>query len=159
MDPVRISLPLAEFGSPEIVTFDNFPFSDGKDHFALVFKSSGVPPLVPLVRVHSECITGDLLGLHEKIKSYALQDEGLDTFEANVKLGHLEDKRSYVIAADMLKVLGVSAIRLLTRNPEKARQLALSGIHVVEQISTRRYLTEHNDRYLRAKEKLGNNLK
>lgn len=188
MDPARISLPLDEFGSPEIVTFDNFPFSDGKDHFALVFKSSGAEASAPMVRVHSECVTGDLLGslrcdcgpqlrealsrlvseggiliylrqegrgigLHEKIRSYALQDQGLDTFEANVKLGHLEDKRSYAIAADMLKVLGVSAIRLLTRNPEKARQLALSGIQVVEQISTRRYLTDYNDRYLLAKEK------
>jgi GTP cyclohydrolase II len=49
------------------------------------------------------------IGLHEKIRSYALQDEGLDTFEANVKLGHQEDKRSYAIAAEMLKVLGVTA--------------------------------------------------
>lgn len=194
MDPARITLPLGEFGSPEIVTFDNFPFSDGKDHFALVFKGPDGDAAEPLVRVHSECVTGDLLGslrcdcgpqlrealsrlfseggiliylrqegrgigLHEKIRSYALQDQGLDTFEANVKLGHLEDKRSYAIAAEMLKVLGVSEIRLLTRNPEKARQLTSSGIHVVEQISTRRYLTDYNDRYLLAKEKLGKKLR
>jgi len=194
MDPVRISLPLREFGAPQIVTFNNFPFSDGKDHFALVFKNSSADVAVPLVRVHSECVTGDLLGslrcdcgpqlrealgrfsseggiliylrqegrgigLHEKIRSYALQDEGLDTFEANVKLGHQEDKRSYAIAAEMLKVLGATAIRLLTRNPEKARQLGLSGIQVVEQVNTKRYPTEHNDRYLLAKEKRGRNTK
>ena len=188
MDPARISLPLREFGTPEIVSFNNFPFSDGKDHFALVFSSPAAGVAVPLVRVHSECVTGDLLGslrcdcgpqlrealgrlsveggiliylrqegrgigLHEKIRSYALQDEGLDTFEANVKLGHQEDKRSYAIAAEMLKVLGVTAIRLLTRNPEKARQLGASGIQVVERVSTKRYPTEHNDRYLLAKEK------
>jgi GTP cyclohydrolase II len=192
MDPARISLPLREFGSPEIVTFDNYPFSDGKDHFALVFKNLGAAVSAPLVRVHSECVTGDLLGslrcdcgpqlreglsrfaseggiliylrqegrgigLHEKIRSYALQDEGLDTFEANVKLGHQEDKRSYGIAAEMLKVLGVTAIRLLTRNPEKARQLSMSGINVVERVNTKRYPTEHNDRYLLAKEKRGGN--
>jgi GTP cyclohydrolase II len=192
MDPVRISLPLREFGTPEIVSFNNFPFADGKDHFALVFHSAGDAVAAPLVRVHSECITGDLLGslrcdcgpqlrealsrfsseggiliylrqegrgigLHEKIRSYALQDEGLDTFEANVKLGHQEDKRSYAIAAEMLKVLGATSIRLLTRNSEKARQLSLSGIHIVEQVNTKRYPTEHNDRYLLAKEKRGKN--
>jgi GTP cyclohydrolase II len=192
MDPPRISLPLREFGSPDIVTFDNFPFSDGKDHFALVFKNPSAGVAAPLVRVHSECVTGDLLGslrcdcgpqlrealgrfsseggiliylrqegrgigLHEKIRSYALQDGGLDTFEANVKLGHQEDKRSYAIAADMLKVLGVTSIRLLTRNSEKARQLSLSGIRIVEQVNTKRYPTEHNDRYLLAKEKRGKN--
>lgn len=192
MDPARISLPLREFGSPEIVTFDNYPFYDGKDHFALVFKSLGAEVSAPLVRVHSECVTGDLLGslrcdcgpqlrealsrfsseggvliylrqegrgigLHEKIRSYALQDQGLDTFEANVKLGHQEDKRSYAIAAEMLKVLGVTAIRLLTRNSEKARQLSMSGINVVEQVHTKRYRTDYNDRYLLAKEQRGRN--
>jgi GTP cyclohydrolase II len=188
MDPARISLPLREFGSPEIVTFDNYPFSDGKDHFALVFTTADAEAGAPMVRVHSECVTGDLLGslrcdcgpqlrealsrfsskggiliylrqegrgigLHEKIRSYALQDQGLDTFEANVKLGHQEDKRSYTVAAEMLKVLGITSIRLLTRNPEKARQLGASGIHVVEQVSTKKYPTDYNDRYLLAKEK------
>jgi GTP cyclohydrolase II len=169
------------------LTFDNFPFADGKDHFALIFQGSASRANAPLVRVHSECVTGDLLGslrcdcgqqlrealtrlsreggvliylrqegrgigLHEKIRSYALQDDGLDTFEANVKLGHQEDSRSYTIAAEILKVLDIAAVRLLTLNPEKVQQLSAAGIDVVEQVKTQEYENALNHRYLRAKE-------
>ncbi len=168
------------------MTFDNFPFADGKDHFALIFKGPDTKR-ASLVRVHSECVTGDLLGslrcdcgqqlrealtrlsteggiliylrqegrgigLHEKIRSYSLQDEGLDTFEANVKLGHQEDSRSYAIAAGMLKALGISTVRLMTRNPEKTQQLTAAGIDIVEEVKTQEYGNELNARYLQAKE-------
>ena len=112
----------------------------------------------PLVRPHSECLTGDVfgsqrcdcgpqlreaveriadsggfllylrqegrgIGLYAKLDAYALQDTGLDTYEANLALGHGEDERSYLVAAQMLHALGVSRVALLSNNPDKARQL------------------------------------
>ena len=71
------------------------------------------------------------IGLDEKMRAYKLQDSGLDTFEANMRLGHPEDGRSYSIAADILRELGISKIKLFTRNPDKVNQMRKFGIDVV----------------------------
>ncbi|WP_062202072.1 GTP cyclohydrolase II [Demequina salsinemoris] len=140
----------------------------------------------PLVRPHSECLTGDVLGsercdcgpqlreaveriadaggfllylrqegrgigLYAKLDAYALQDSGLDTYEANVALGHGEDERDYTAVAQMLDAVGVGRIRLLSNNPDKASQLAALGVQVDEQVPTRVHLTDANARYLTAK--------
>lgn len=142
--------------------------SDGTDHLALVKHPL---PAVPLVRVHSECLTGEALGslrcdcgaqlqesmrqvsesdggvviylrnhegrgigLANKIMAYALQDKGYDTVEANTALGFAPDPRDYGVAAHMLTSLGITSLRLLSNNPDKAKALAKMGIKVVEQI-------------------------
>ncbi|SNY44918.1 GTP cyclohydrolase II [Paractinoplanes atraurantiacus] len=169
-------------------TADVFTFTglaDGREHLAL-----GLGPWrdaeVPLVRPHSECLTGDVfgsarcdcgpqlreaaerittaggfllylrqegrgIGLYAKLDAYALQDTGLDTYEANLALGHGEDERDYTAAAQMLHTLGADRIRLLSNNPDKAAQLAALGIGIVEQIPTGVHLSDTNARYLETK--------
>ncbi len=141
---------------------------------------------VPLVRPHSECLTGDVfgsqrcdcgaqlreaveriadaggyllylrqegrgIGLYAKLDAYALQDTGLDTYEANLALGHGEDERSYLAAAQMLRALGVPRIALLSNNPEKARQLNRFGVAVSVRVPTGVHLSQANARYLATK--------
>jgi 3,4-dihydroxy 2-butanone 4-phosphate synthase/GTP cyclohydrolase II len=166
----------------------------GKEHMALTLGDPSQPG-APLVRVHSECLTGDVfgsrrcdcgdqlraalariatekrgvllylrqegrgIGLGNKITAYALQDEGLDTVEANHQLGFPADARSYEVAAHMLKDLGIGAVRLLTNNPDKIEGLAQHGIGVVERVPHE--VTHHaeNAAYLRAKAlKMGHEL-
>jgi GTP cyclohydrolase II len=140
----------------------------------------------PLVRPHSECLTGDVfgsqrcdcgpqlreaveriagvggflmylrqegrgIGLYTKLDAYALQDAGLDTYEANVALGHREDERDYTAAAQMLGALGVERVALLSNNPDKAEQLNRLGVTVIERVPTGMYLTPANAGYLAAK--------
>jgi len=146
----------------------------------------------PLVRVHSQCLTGDVftsqrcdcraqlefslrkiarepsgillylpqegrgIGLINKVKAYELQDGGLDTVEANRRLGFAADSRDYDFAAAALKALGVRAVRLLSNNPEKVRQLERGGIRVVERVPCRPRTSHHSRAYLRTKkDKLG----
>ena len=163
----------------------------GRDHLALVRGNvHGSPP--PLVRLHSECLTGDVfgsqrcdcgpqlhkalelvaaegrgvivylrqegrgIGLCNKVRAYALQDQGLDTVEANVYLGFPADARDYAIAALILKDLGLRRVRLMTNNPQKVQDLERHGIDVVERVPLVVPPTAHNWRYLRTKrEKLG----
>ena len=188
MDITRTVLPLEHYGSPEIVSFRGLPGGDDKDHFALIFPSRQDKPKDPLVRIHSECVTGDVLGslrcdcgkqlaealsrlsleggiliylrqegrgigLDEKLRAYKLQDSGFDTYEANVRLGHQEDARSYALAAEILRVLEVPRIRLLTRNPDKVRQLRNAGIDVALQVKTGLHVNPRNEKYLQAKER------
>jgi len=91
------------------------------------------------------------IGLYAKLEAYALQDLGLDTYEANLALGHREDERSYVAAAQMLQALGVSEVALLSNNPDKARQLRRCGVSVAAQVPTAVHLSAANGRYLAAK--------
>jgi GTP cyclohydrolase II len=165
----------------EVVTFDGL--LDGLEHLAIVL---GQPGDVPLVRLHSECLTGDVLGsrrcdcgpqLHEavdriepiggyllylrqegrgiglyaKLDAYLLQDEGLDTYDANLALGYAPDARDYTAAAQMLAALGVDRLALLSNNPDKAAQLTAHGLDVVERVPTAVHLTSSNRRYLAAK--------
>ena len=188
MDITRTILPLEHHGSPEIVSFRGLPGGDGKDHFALIFPSRQGSSKEPLVRIHSECVTGDVLGslrcdcgkqleealsrlsleggiliylrqegrgigLDQKLRAYKLQDSGFDTFEANVRLGHQEDARSYALAAEILRGLEVPKIRLLTRNPDKVRQLRDAGIDVALQVKTGLHINPRNEKYLQAKER------
>ena len=140
-----------------------------------------------LVRVHSECLTGDLfgsykcdcgkqfeqslkaidknggvfiylrqegrgIGLFEKIKAYQIQQEGYDTFEANVMLGHPPDQRTYEMAAKALFDLSIDKIELMTNNPSKVTALALLGINVVKQRSLPIKACKHNKKYLETKQ-------
>ena len=148
---------------------------------------------VPLVRLHSECLTGDALGsarcdcgpqlaeaverlsevggylvylrqegrgigLYNKLDAYALQDRGLDTFEANRALGFGDDERSYGVAAQMLLALGVDRVSLLTNNPDKIDQLHAAGVTVEDFLTTGLHLSPVNRRYLSAKAGHGHRL-
>lgn len=166
----------------------------GKEHIALIRGDLSTMPTsyAPLVRLHSECLTGDVfgsrrcdcgqqlegamnlvvseglgvilylrqegrgIGLENKVRAYNLQDEGLDTVEANERLGFLPDERDFAVGAHMLRSLGVRAIRLITNNPEKGDTLSRFGISVVERIPM---IVEHDpvrEGYLKTKkEKLG----
>jgi GTP cyclohydrolase II len=162
---------------------------DGIEHVALVKGDLQGQERV-LVRVHSECLTGDVfgsvrcdcgeqldvamakiieagtgaiiylrghegrgIGLGNKILAYELQDQGRDTVEANLDLGLPIDTRSYEMAAQMLKHLGVATIRLMTNNPGKMQKLAAHGLHIVERIPVITQRTPHNTLYLRTKQK------
>ena len=146
----------------------------------------------PLVRVHSQCLTGDVftsercdcraqlefslrkiakepsgvllylpqegrgIGLINKLKAYELQDGGLDTVEANRRLGFADDARDYEFAAEALKALGIRDVRLLSNNPDKVTQLESAGIRVVERVPCRPRTSKHSAAYLRTKkDKLG----
>jgi 5-amino-6-(5-phosphoribosylamino)uracil reductase len=158
------------------------------DRAAAVTSAGGQPP--PLVRLHSECLTGDVfgsqrcdcgaqvreaveriadsggfllylrqegrgIGLYAKLEAYGLQDGGLDTYQANLALGHREDERSYLAAAQMLHALGVRQIALLSNNPDKAQQLQRFGVRVTELVPTAVHLSEANARYLATKAQRG----
>jgi 3,4-dihydroxy 2-butanone 4-phosphate synthase/GTP cyclohydrolase II len=168
---------------------------DGTHHIALV-KGKISPDTPILVRVHSECLTGDIfasrrcdcgsqlhaamerveqegagviiymrghegrgIGLHGKIQAYKLQEEGLDTVEANLKLGFPMDLRDYGIGAQIISDLGVRKIRLMTNNPRKIIGLEGHHLEIVEQVPIKQEPNEHNARYLETKKtKLGHKL-
>jgi GTP cyclohydrolase II len=191
----QVTVPL-RFPDGYAATADVFSFHglvDGREHLALALGdwaaavargASGGPP--PLVRPHSECLTGDVfgsqrcdcgpqlreaveriaatggfvlylrqegrgIGLYAKLEAYALQDTGMDTYEANLALGHSEDERDYTVAAQMLGALGAGRVALLTNNPDKAEQLDRLGVTVAEQVPTAVHLSPANARYLAAK--------
>jgi len=146
----------------------------------------------PIVRIHSQCLTGDVfhslrcdcrqqlelalatiadagagillyenqegrgIGLMAKLQAYELQDQGRDTIEANLELGYKADCRLYELPAEMLKIMGVKAVRLITNNPEKVEALVSAGIEVTERISALVPESDENARYLETKrEKMG----
>lgn len=192
----RVTVPL-RFPDGYSATAEVFTFAglvDGKEHLLLglgdwqgaLLRAALGGSSAPLVRPHSECLTGDVfgsercdcgpqlreaveriaeaggfllylrqegrgIGLYAKLDAYALQDAGLDTYEANVALGRGEDERDYAAAVQMLKALGSERIRLLTNNPDKASQLERLGVAVTERVATGVHVTDANTRYLIAK--------
>jgi GTP cyclohydrolase II len=177
--------------SARVFTFDRL--ADGREHLALglgdwrsaLARSARGGP-APLVRPHSECLTGDVfgsercdcgpqlreaveriadggglllylrqegrgIGLYAKLDAYALQDVGMDTYEANVALGHGEDERDYTAAAQMLHALDARRVALLSNNPDKAEQLGRLGVTVTDRIPTGVHLSASNVRYLATK--------
>ena len=191
----RVSVPLrfpdGFTADAEVMTFSGL--ADGKEHLLLALgeweqaaQDGAAGGAGALVRLHSECLTGDVfgsqrcdcgpqlreaveriaaaggfllylrqegrgIGLYSKLDAYALQDGGLDTYEANLALGHGEDERDYTAAAQMLGALGAGAVRLLSNNPDKAAQLRGLGVDVSAQIATGVHASPANFRYLAAK--------
>ncbi len=173
-----------DFGEFQLCLYENS--KDDKEHLALVMGDVSDQEQV-LVRVHSECFTGDVIGslrcdcgdqllgamriigeagqgvivylrqegrgigLLDKLRAYNLQDEGYDTVEANLMLGHQADEREYDIAAAILADLGVRSIRLLTNNPAKVESLKALGIDVRERVPIQAPVRPENAFYLSTK--------
>ncbi|WP_028610483.1 bifunctional 3,4-dihydroxy-2-butanone-4-phosphate synthase/GTP cyclohydrolase II [Paenibacillus harenae] len=189
---VDVKLP-TDFGTFRAIAYTNMV--DNKEHVALV-KGELDPESAILVRVHSECLTGDVfhshrcdcgpqleaalrqideagsgvllymrqegrgIGLINKLKAYELQEQGLDTVDANLKLGFPADLRDYGIGAQILKDLGIRKMRLLTNNPRKIKGLEGYGLEVVERVPIQMVANEDNKGYLRTKKsKLGHLLR
>jgi GTP cyclohydrolase II len=186
----RAKLPLDDLPPSQMVAFRD-PAS-GEEHVALVIGAFGGKP--PLIRLHSECLTGDVfgslkcdcgpqlkealrilgaegggillylrqegrgIGLANKLRAYALQDRGLDTVDANRRLGFADDERNYGMAAAMLRALGVDKVRLLTNNPNKMAGLEAEGIEVVERVAHHMPTNPHNADYLATKKKRSGHL-
>jgi GTP cyclohydrolase II len=177
-------VPLADAENARLVAFR--PGDGGTEHLAILIGMTD-PGRPALVRLHSECFTGDLLaslrcdcgdqlrgaiaaiaeagggvllylaqegrgiGLVNKLRAYQLQDAGFDTVDANEQLGFDADERVYLPAAEMLRQLGFTSVRLLTNNPEKVAALERYGIHVAERVPHIFPANGHNERYLRTK--------
>jgi GTP cyclohydrolase II len=177
----RALLPLA--AAPETVVVSFRPTDGGPEHLALMIGEVGA---TPLVRLHSACLTGDVLGslkcdcgpqLHaalgriaeeggillylqqegrgigllNKLRAYALQDQGFDTVDANLRLGFAAEERDFDLAAAMLRELGVSSVRLLSNNPTKQQSLEAEGITVAALVPHAFGENAHNSAYLATK--------
>jgi 3,4-dihydroxy 2-butanone 4-phosphate synthase/GTP cyclohydrolase II len=182
-----------KFGEFRVIAYRST--TDPAEHLAVVMGDVNTDEPV-LVRVHSQCLTGDIfhslrcdcgeqiemamkriaaegrgvvlymrqegrgIGLHNKIKAYALQDKGMDTVEANLALGFKADQRDYGVGAQILADLGIKKMRLMTNNPKKMSSLASYGLEIVEQLPLTTKPNPHNRRYLQTKQrKLGHLLK
>ena len=186
----RARLPVEGVGEAQIVAFRE-PAS-GSEHVALLIGAPGGEP--PLIRLHSECLTGDVfgslkcdcgpqlkaalrliaesgggmllylrqegrgIGLTNKIRAYALQDRGLDTVDANRRLGFADDERDYATAAAMLRALGADRVRLLTNTPAKVAGLEAEGIAVVERVAHHMPVNPHNADYIETKRRRSGHL-
>jgi GTP cyclohydrolase II len=194
--PIAKQLASADFptrwGQFRIYGFQLTPVQNPKPEEAVALVMGEVQSSVPLVRVHSQCLTGDVfgslrcdcrqqlelalsliagegagiliyeqqegrgIGLMPKLQAYELQDTGLDTVEANERLGFKADHREFALPAEILKALGVAKVRLLSNNPEKVFALERAGIGVTERIPCEVAPSVHAAEYLKTKkEKLG----
>jgi GTP cyclohydrolase II len=180
------------WGQFRIYGFRLEPVQNGKPEEAVALVMGDVHSAPPLVRVHSQCLTGDVfgslrcdcrqqlemalamvagegagiliyeqqegrgIGLMPKLQAYELQDSGLDTVEANEKLGFKADHREFALPAEMLKALRVKKVRLLSNNPDKVAALENAGIRVVERVPCEVTASPQAEEYLKVKkEKLG----
>jgi GTP cyclohydrolase II len=170
-------------------------FGDGSERrveTAVALVMGDIHAQAPLVRIHSQCLTGDVfgslrcdcrqqlemalamiaeqgvgvlvyeqqegrgIGLMAKLQAYELQDLGLDTVEANERLGFKADHREFALPAEVLKALGISKVRLLSNNPDKVAALERAGVRVVERVPCEVDASPHAEEYLKTKrEKLG----
>jgi len=188
----RARVPLRVAPEAEVVMFR--AELGGDEHFAVIVGQVD-PAEAPLVRLHSQCITGDVLGslkcdcgdqlqgalalmaeagggilvylaqegrdigLLNKMRAYALQDNGLDTVDANHALGFEMDERHFMPACRILEELGVSRLRLITNNPEKIAQIEAGGFTVVDRVPMAPPSNEHNQRYIETKRTRAGHLK
>jgi len=180
------------WGQFRIYGFRLEPEQNGRPEEAVALLMGDVYSAPPLVRVHSQCLTGDVfgslrcdcrqqlemalamiagegagiliyeqqegrgIGLMPKLQAYELQDSGLDTVEANEKLGFKADHREFALPAEILKALGVKQVRLLSNNPDKVAALENAGIKVVERVPCEVTASPQAEEYLKVKkEKLG----
>jgi len=179
----RARLPIRLAQKAEIIAFRSL--DDAAEHVALLVGDPNGKP--PLVRIHSECLTGDVLGslkcdcgpqlddaleaisasgwgillylrqegrgigLVNKLRAYALQDQGFDTVDSNLRLGFGDDERDFSVAAAMLKLLSQDAVRLLTNNPRKVIGLEALGVEVVARVPLLSGANPHNRAYLESK--------
>jgi GTP cyclohydrolase II len=171
---------------------DNIPPPTVRTESAVALVMGDIHSAPPIVRIHSQCLTGDVfhslrcdcrqqfelamlaitdagagillyeqqegrgIGLMAKRRAYELQDKGLDTIEANLELGYEADCRHFELPAEILKQMGIKAVRLITNNPAKVDALELAGVKVVERISAEVPLEPTNERYIQTKrEKMG----
>lgn len=188
---VRVDMP-TKYGHFKLVAFQEKNSSN--EHLALI-KGSWKPEEPVLVRVHSSCFTGDILGslrcdcgdqLHyamkmveeegtgvilymnqegrgigllNKLKAYRLQEQGMDTVEANLHLGFQMDQRDYGVGAQILRYLGITKLKLITNNPKKRVGLIGYGLEIVENVPVRIAPNPHNEKYLQTKrDKLGHEI-
>lgn len=180
------------WGRFRILGFEGEFGEDRRTETAIALVMGDVHSTPPLVRIHSQCLTGDVfgslrcdcrqqlemslamiaaqgtgvliyeqqegrgIGLMAKLQAYALQDAGLDTVEANERLGFKADQREFTLPAEILKALGISRVRLLSNNPEKVGALQRGGIEVTERVPCEVAPSSHAEDYLKTKkEKLG----
>lgn len=188
---VKVQMP-TKYGNFELIAFKQI--NSGEIHMALK-KGEWTKDEPVLVRVHSSCVTGDILhslrcdcgeqlhasmqmvekegkglilymnqegrgiGLMNKLKAYKLQEEGLDTVEANLELGFKMDERDYGVGAQILRQLGICKLRLITNNPRKRAGLSGYGLEVVENVPIEIHPNPHNETYLKTKrDKLGHDI-
>nr|WP_295867063.1 bifunctional 3,4-dihydroxy-2-butanone-4-phosphate synthase/GTP cyclohydrolase II [uncultured Chitinophaga sp.] len=188
---VRVQMP-TKYGNFELIAFKQL--NSGEIHMALK-KGDWTKDEPVLVRVHSSCVTGDILhslrcdcgeqlhaamqmvekegkglilymnqegrgiGLMNKLKAYKLQEEGLDTVEANLELGFKMDERDYGVGAQILRHLNITQLRLITNNPRKRAGLSGYGLEVIENVPIEIHPNPHNENYLRTKrDKLGHEI-
>ncbi|NLR80468.1 bifunctional 3,4-dihydroxy-2-butanone-4-phosphate synthase/GTP cyclohydrolase II [Chitinophaga eiseniae] len=188
---VKVQMP-TKYGNFELVAFKQI--NSGEIHMALK-KGNWKKDEPVLVRVHSSCVTGDILhslrcdcgeqlhaamqmvekegkglilymnqegrgiGLMNKLKAYKLQEEGMDTVEANLELGFKMDERDYGVGAQILRQMGISKLRLITNNPRKRAGLSGYGLEVVENVPIEIHPNPHNEGYLKTKrDKLGHDI-
>ena len=180
----RAQLPLDGAADTQVIAFR--PAEGGPEHLALLIGNPDLHAPV-LTRLHSACLTGDVLGslkcdcgpqlrgavasiaaagggillylqqegrgigLINKLRAYALQDQGFDTVDANLRLGFDSDERDFELAAAMLRLLGVDAVRLMTNNPDKVAALEANGVRVAERVPHHMPANPHNAHYLDTK--------